>query len=115
MNRPHLTLEGCAVPDDHVTAAERLYGIQSHSLPAGFWPSVAALFLLVLLAYQDVRHRDEIVELKTDHAAEIAGKVAAMVAEIEANKLKAKPFKCSDYGIQGESWRLVHCQRNAGR
>lgn len=112
MSRPHLTLEGCAVPGDNVTAAERLYGIRRTSLPAGFWPSAAALFLLVLLAHQDVQHRDEIIELKTQHAAELAGKVAAMVEEIEANKQKAKPMRCIDYGIQGEQWRLAHCVRS---
>lgn len=90
---------------DHVQPQERIAPDRRERVPQ-FWPMVVAVLAFVCLAYENVSHRDAIVTLKEQHAAEIEAK------DEQISRLSPAPaYVCREYVIAMEGRTITQCHR----
>lgn len=67
------------------------------------WPGALAVLALCLLAFNDVRWRDQLTERDEQ--------IAKLEKELTVRRGEPAPQRCREYGIHMERWSLVHCTK----
>jgi len=107
--RPEITLEGCAVPQDSVTAEERVNpkrraGERRGERARAMFPAACAVVALLALLSGNIHYRERIIDLKEQQAAEIA-KYEARIQALTP----APVYDCEVYTSPMDGLTIEHC------